>query len=38
LQIIRRVTKIKRFTSMVVIGERDDPPVVPSADPATCKT
>jgi hypothetical protein len=37
LQIIRRVTKIKRFVSMVVIGEHHNPPFVPIADSATCK-
>jgi len=37
LQIIRRVTKIKRFASMVVIGEHHNPPFAPIADPATCK-
>jgi hypothetical protein len=37
LQIIRRVTKIKRFASMVVIGEHHNPPFVPIADSATGK-
>jgi hypothetical protein len=37
LQIIRRVTKIKRFASMVVIGGHHSPPCVPIADPATCE-
>jgi hypothetical protein len=36
LQIIRRVTKIKRLASMVVIGEHHNPPFVPIADSATC--
>jgi len=37
LQIVRRVTKIKRLASMVVIGERHNPPPVPIADSATCR-